>query len=1081
MGKLYKLSDTSLPYVHISQDNFQQLQQRAQIWVDSLSSTSPLFEILKSNINENLEESRIKNAQHAVLNPLQFDIKVLRGVVETIENNQQFRLLNEFKSSAETIFSGYAEQANVLAAITRNTSGNFSNFVENFIDQSSRVVKAFNFDKSSSILQAVNSLDTMLQGFNLNQSTLNKIGDSLLQQTFSIVNKNFNFNVSFDSKKFTLDPSLAVLGQGITLFTNFLGIKDPNTARQINEVGQGVVSLGQTLLNVGAIAALSGPAAPFVAVGGALIGLFSSLFGDNGPSKEEQMLEAVGRQIQQLAEFIDKKFTELADHIDKRIGQLAKHLDKRFDRLEGILNNFYKDIMKQFFLVRQDISYLDVCIKQVNKKVENLQLQIANGFLEIYKQPYDKLITALEYHIRHPYPQHELTPEKRQEYYAKFVQWATINAKNELVAGKAGNGIDATFLCEEVIDHGINRNINTIVGYAVENFGIKDPGTLINPDIWGKAARDLLTFIARTPELEVLPTYQKDIEDIINAGIEYNQFKVNLKFNYKKLFMNLVVNYGEKLTAVCNIIIQDVTVSLTKSRDVSPGFRAQNLDKFNIHITYDSNNRLQNVGYGSVGRNPITKEKFWQNIIGSKQFDLALTDLERAYQLLVIYIATAFHEDYQTNSWLRETLAHLPVEKHVFYDAFENFHNYLLYPSSNPLYNYLRNIQSIIEGRLSLSLEIDPSEPYFITPKQYADKIIFVLAKILVNAKPIHEGDENVENIIQELELFKQSYFTQNPLQQKKSKKLTQSSIGYSDNNANHPDQQQIYATSRAVLPINEEELSQYRNELLVVQSFKETQDDPHSYVYFYPNKWDEPLFPSDLAFKLNAILQKLIIPLNKTSEPPEVEVGIGVGRAEEEGEEDETIENLETKTITAVFVSFLNGKKHSAFLANLIKLGFEVVTEKELFEIWQESASQETFFSSLQQSQEENISFKTKTEKISPYRQQTVFKSTETQKDKKYKYSKQLAKLMLRAYIESLPQDFKRISFDDRDSAKSFQKELLRIGIKRPMKPLPADKTKSGKEQHAISLNSDEYWRLQQSIKLPKEEQNFSRENTFR
>ncbi len=96
--------------------------------------------------------------------------------------------------------------------------------------------------------------------------------------------------------------------------------------------GHSAVTIVSTIAKWGTIAAASGPLAPFTAIAGAVLTIFSLFGGSSGPSAEQQIME----QINKLSEHMDARF----DRVEGMLERIHQQMHARFDRIEKVIHSY---------------------------------------------------------------------------------------------------------------------------------------------------------------------------------------------------------------------------------------------------------------------------------------------------------------------------------------------------------------------------------------------------------------------------------------------------------------------------------------------------------------------------------------------------------------------------------------------------------------------------------------------------------------------------------------------------------------------------------------------------------------------
>lgn len=333
---------------------------------------------------------------------------------------------------------------------------------------------------------------------------------------------------------------------------------DSKLANDIIAVGEAGITIAQSVATLIAGSAAGGPAAPVIAIVGAVFMLVSNLFG-GGQQRDDMILKAIDR----LSKHIDDRFDRvelmiqksvefLAEHIDRRINALGNHLDKRFDRIEETLNYMYKNLLLEFRRVHEDdrayqrdqFDSIQRKLEGIKQSIDYLHTDLAQGFVNLYEQTYrDQRDHALTDIARD-----EISARKHRQYYQTMTRWARENVKSDILAGND----QSDDLVPRILASGISPYINKIRSKAVE-LGVQDHGRLVNPAAWADSVRTLIQYFAITPELfeHINPrnVIVRDIQAITAEGLRVREFIAAVQTNYP-LFETLIKNYKDALLAV---------------------------------------------------------------------------------------------------------------------------------------------------------------------------------------------------------------------------------------------------------------------------------------------------------------------------------------------------------------------------------------------------------------------------------------------------------------------------------------------------------------------------------------------------
>jgi WD40 repeat protein len=638
-----------------------QYHSQGQKWLNSFS-TGRLRDIVQQTV-ENKLANTLKSTE--TFNPVQFDLAITQ---EVLAQGLTGDSLQEFTFYSQQVLSGHAAQiktATKLLTVGDNNNNNNNPFTEldqfaNQLNETAIRIGGIATTVASNPSLSVGSLLNSLPNFSIPSITPDVIGnvtDRLIMQVIGISGQaietisgrlqplgvanalsridlnNINFTaVNLESLSKNFDALASVL--------SFVGAS-PELNHQIVKVGQAAVSIVQTIATIGTVAAASGPLAPVVAIGGAIISLFNGLFG-GGPSKEEKMLSQISEQITKVAQHMDKRFDHLQKVFYEGIGKLANHLDQRFNQIETILKKIYEVQGQQFRHLSQQIDVLHRAsmeqfqslhtqlqalnrttntisvqlgtLQQVAAQIQQQLDRIENHFIDNVQRDYGGLKNRV---VTFRAPPHDADQAVRyieaQGICAEFKSWATEEASRGTVAGIGNPRQPEPVISQQVIDKTIEFRINLLIGYYFAKTQPANSVNIANPIIWANAARDYMQFVkyylsylldkelpARSASFVQCQHEQHNIDSILAAGQQIAQAIKTIRTD-AQFYVGLLSDYRQQVTSLLN----------------PPQL-------------INNNNNAQNPA-------------------------LDFTSLKTAYQLLYIFIALGFSQDYKReplNSYL---------------------------------------------------------------------------------------------------------------------------------------------------------------------------------------------------------------------------------------------------------------------------------------------------------------------------------------------------------------------------------------------------------------------------------------------
>jgi WD40 repeat protein len=634
-----------------------QYDSQGQKWLNSFS-TGRLRDIVQQTVENKLADT-LKSTE--TFNPVQFDLAITR---EVLAQGLTGDSLQEFTFYSQQVLSGHAAQiktATKLLTVGDNNNNN-NPFTElnqfaNQLNETAIRIGGIATTVASNPSLSVGSLLNSLPDFPIPSITPNVIGDvsdRLIMQVIGISGQaietissqlqplgvanalaridlnNINFTaVNLESLSKNFDALASVL--------SFVGVSS-ELSHQIVTVGQAAVSIVQTIATIGTVAAASGPLAPVVAIGGAIISLFNGLFG-GGPSKEEKMLSQISEQITKVAEHMDKRFDHLQKVFYEGIGKLANHLDQRFNQIETILNKIYEvqgqqfrhlsrqiDVlhrasMEQFQSLHIQLQALNNATSRISEQLGTLQQvaaqiqqqldRIERHFIDNMQRDYQDLKDGVETFRASPSDVNQAIG-----YCTKFTSWATTKASYETVAGRGNleQPEPGAEIFQQVIGNTIEFRINLLIGYYFAKTERPDFRNIANPIIWANAARDYMQFV------KYYLSYLRNNELTDRSSASFIQCQ------HEQRNIDRILTAGQQIAQAIKTIRTDAQFYVGLLAD----YRQQVTSLLNLPQLINNNNNAQN---------PVPD----------------FTSLKTAYQLLYIFIALGFSQEYKReplNSYL---------------------------------------------------------------------------------------------------------------------------------------------------------------------------------------------------------------------------------------------------------------------------------------------------------------------------------------------------------------------------------------------------------------------------------------------
>jgi hypothetical protein len=301
----------------------------------------------------------------------------------------------------------------------------------------------------------------------------------------------------------TMAAGWAAMVGGVTGLAAIASLFDKKLAADITRVGGAAVQTAQCVVAFSdAISALSkgltalsafGSAAATGNLIGAVVGLIG-LFGEQGPSPEEQILQGI------------------AD-LQKGLDSLHKEMSESFSRIDEKLNEIYKDVMGALHEIATTVNLtydvaLDIQRRIVRQEIAlaRLSQSMASFFKAVERADlWQQIDASLDYATRSATP---MTAEQFNAYTSEFHTWATILAFDNTNQPLAGRGVDDDVLAQELASGDQADNVSYINRVLVRR-GLSrlapdvanGASPLPNPMIWSLAAAAFAQLCCEWPML----------------------------------------------------------------------------------------------------------------------------------------------------------------------------------------------------------------------------------------------------------------------------------------------------------------------------------------------------------------------------------------------------------------------------------------------------------------------------------------------------------------------------------------------------------------------------------------------------
>jgi hypothetical protein len=340
-------------------------------------------------------------------------------------------------------------------------------------------------------------------------------------------------------------------------------------AEHVTAIVAPTLTIATTLATWGTIVTTSGPAAPYVAIAGALVilgmAIANLLSGPSGPTRDEIIMQ----QFEHLSIHIDFRF----DRMEKFIESLAKHLDVRFEELRQLLQNSHQIIVEMISQLHQDMNNGFITVLRKIKDIESSLSTIAKRhnalFADLYMQDFNKLLESSIQSTSRQLGQGLDASDKSARrtylnYYTDFYSMLTDAAANDILSGSSTltNGEETHELVDALIRAfnpqnclGYESSINSIATYAHKIDSKINFKRLVNPLVWSNGVIAFIRFVVNNPGFHyghsTLTTDAKkqqhaELKNIIEKGNAIKDFLTTCQAS-KDLWDGLISNYTQAL------------------------------------------------------------------------------------------------------------------------------------------------------------------------------------------------------------------------------------------------------------------------------------------------------------------------------------------------------------------------------------------------------------------------------------------------------------------------------------------------------------------------------------------------------
>lgn len=320
-------------------------------------------------------------------------------------------------------------------------------------------------------------------------------------------------------------------------------------AYKVATVGAAASTILCNIIHRGAVAAASGPFAPFVAIAGALKTISDVVHGfmyGEEPSDRQVIVGAiqqVSKQIASIETTVIKGFNatfQLIAQVDERTQQLIVQVDKReqqrFNELDKKIVGGFSIVFNALRNISVDVGKLDAEVQNMNSSIDLLQENIRSlsaQVAEVLNNDYDLARRNARLACRSS----DLLPDaKISKAVVAFCNRATTQASGQNLSGvadvKKDKDVDVS-AADQILLASLQENlpaykINLLLGYLNDVYGIYVVEKLVNPDVWAEAVNDLTDFIGLTPNFN-FALYSTSLMEVHSVGGKFQNFIAGLK------------------------------------------------------------------------------------------------------------------------------------------------------------------------------------------------------------------------------------------------------------------------------------------------------------------------------------------------------------------------------------------------------------------------------------------------------------------------------------------------------------------------------------------------------------------------
>ena len=423
---------------------------------------------------------------------------------------------------------------------------------------------------------------------NLSTTEFGKIESSIqdMQQTLVEINKNQDVLVKYikdqqarqqkqaaaeaEASKYKLE--LEAAHSTISIVSTLAGFIDKKAGKDIAVVGESALKIADSMRGwLHAVAGLSAldkvTSLSTVVMTGNVLGAVMnvvSLFGDSGPTPDQQILAEIGKLRQDVS-------------------QLRTEMHDRFDRVDKELNVIYRTMQDRF-------DQIDLQLGKLNAKLDEIEqtlLDLDNKLSRIERDNFEfidalgrrPLLEAINGGLGYQARTGQTMPFQPDfvNYENVFQTWGTIHAFDPLAAGPSQRDYSPAAVLGELNAFPMDTNINYLNGWLMANgYPAISNKRLASPRDWLFATRAYSQLGLEWPQYmkQIDPQRQASL-NAVGADLEaamHNISTLNVvtgTVGNKALFAKVVAYYQDKLDALdSNIITMENNYEQEKLNDL---------------------------------------------------------------------------------------------------------------------------------------------------------------------------------------------------------------------------------------------------------------------------------------------------------------------------------------------------------------------------------------------------------------------------------------------------------------------------------------------------------------------------------